>query len=93
MRIFLLAVSMMVIAGAAQAADQTAQGNPQGAARLEVVPALPRPVPEPLTGVKPVVTVGGSEDYLPDPNKARQDAVSPRSREHLETMIRDLKQR
>lgn len=61
--------------------------------RVEVVPAQPRPLTEPLTGVKPVWTFGTSEHYLPDPEKARLDAVSTGSREHLETMIRDFKKR
>lgn len=61
--------------------------------RVETVPAQPRPLEEPLTGVKPQVTVGTSEKYLPDDRKAQFDAVSPDSREHMETLIRDLKKR
>lgn len=61
--------------------------------RVETVPAQPRPLTDPKTGQKPVYTIGTSEHYLPDPDKARLDAVSPESREHLETLIKDLKKR
>lgn len=61
--------------------------------RIEVVPPQPRPLADPKTSAQPVVTVGTSEKYLPDPNKAHHDGVSPTSREHLETLIRDLKKR
>lgn len=88
-----LSVLSLCAALAGPAGADEAQGTIDRYNRVETVPAQPRPLTEPKTGAKPVWTFGTSEHYLPDPEKARMDAVSPESREHMETLIRDLKKR
>lgn len=89
-----LVVALLAGAASADSTQEAIDRYGAGASgRIEVVPALPRPVPEPMVGVKPKVTVGTSENYLPDEKRAVYDPVSPQSREHLETMIQELRKR